>query len=192
MDPKLPILPRTICSCKWNPVFNTKCCVWSPTGISAKSPPVPHSWLPMRISHITCVISNGKINVYADDIVLYQMVRSPIDDIYSAARWRLRLCLGSPKPSTPPHLEMLSTVLEKTYSNLLHPCLAMTLSCTMLNNLNTSGSPSLIQLGLHRSTLFAWKLGGSLACSTVSSIAMLIYHHFENLSDHSAAPPGIC
>ena len=106
------------------------------------------------INDITCVISNGKISVYANDMVLYQIVRSPMDYIYSAAR--CRLCLGSPKPSAPQHLEMLlSTVLKKTYSNLLHPCLAMTLSCTMLNNLNTSGSPSpLIQLCLHTSTLF--------------------------------------
>jgi len=37
------------------------------------------------------------------------------------------------------------------------------LSCTMLNSLNISGSPSpLIQLCLHTSTLFPWKLGGSL------------------------------
>ena len=62
----------------------------------------------------------------------------------------------------------------------------MTPSCTWLN---TSRSPSLMQLGLHISTLFAWKLGGSLACSTVSFIAMLNYDtlsHFETLSDHSA------
>ena len=65
----------------------------------------------------------------------------------------------------------------------------MTPSCTWLKNLNTSRSPSLMQLGLHTSTLFAWKLGGSLACSTISSIAMLNYDthsHFETLSDHSA------
>ena len=46
------------------------------------------------INNITCVISNGKISVYAEDIVLYQIVRSPIDYIYSAARCRLHLCLG--------------------------------------------------------------------------------------------------
>ena len=38
----------------------------------------------------------------------------------------------------------------------------------------------LMQLGLYTSTLFAWKLGGSLACSTVISIAMLTHHHFWN------------
>jgi len=42
MDPKLPILPRTKFSCKWNPVLNTTCCVRSPTGISARFPPIPH------------------------------------------------------------------------------------------------------------------------------------------------------
>jgi len=31
-----------------------------------------------------------------------------------------------------------------------------------------------------------------LACSTVSSIAMQTHHHFWTLSDHSAAPLGIC
>ena len=59
---------------------------------------------------------------------------------YSAARCSLHLCLGWPKPPAPQHLEMLlSTVLKKTYSNLLHHCLAMTPSCTVLNNLNPQG-----------------------------------------------------
>ena len=132
------------------------------------------------INDITCVISTRKISVYADDIVLYQIVCSPMDYVYSAARCRLHQCMGWPKPSAPQHLEMLLlTVLKKTYFNHLHPCLAMTLSCITLNNLNTSESPSpLIQLCLHTSTLFPWKLGGSLACSTISSIAMLTHHHF--------------
>ena len=44
-----------------------------------------------------------------------------------------------------------------------------------------SPSPDpLMQLGLHTSTLFAWNLGGSLAHSTVSSIAMRTHHHFWN------------
>jgi len=84
------------------------------------------------INNITCVISNGKISVYTDDIILYQIVHSPMDYIYSAARCTLHLCLGWPKPSAHQHLEMLLTVLKKTYSNLLHPRLAMTLFCTML------------------------------------------------------------
>ena len=85
------------------------------------------------INDITCVISNGKISVYAEDIVLYQIVCSPMDYTYSAARCRLHLCLGWPKSSAPQHLEMLlSTVLKKTCSSHLHPCLAMTLSCITL------------------------------------------------------------
>jgi len=43
------------------------------------------------ISDITCVISSGKISVYANDIVLYQIVRSPMDYTYSAARCRLHI-----------------------------------------------------------------------------------------------------
>jgi len=60
MNPKLPILPRIICSFYWNPVLNTTCCVWSPTGISAIGPLL----FLIHMNDITCVISNRKIIVF--------------------------------------------------------------------------------------------------------------------------------
>ena len=45
------------------------------------------------INDIICAISNGKISVYADDIVLYQIIRSPMNyilaqqDIDSICAW---------------------------------------------------------------------------------------------------------
>jgi len=100
------------------------------------------------------------------------------------------------------HIKMLLS--NYSQGNLLqpslrHPCLSMTPSCSWLNNLNTLRSPSpLMQLGLHTSILFAWKLGGPLACSTVSSIAMQTHHHLWNSilttvwpQDHSQGCPWV-
>jgi len=48
------------------------CCVWSPTGISAIG-------TLLFLIYINCVVSSGKITVYINDIVLYQIIRSPMD-----------------------------------------------------------------------------------------------------------------
>ena len=36
----------------------------------------------MYINDVTCVVSNGKLIIYADDIALYQIIHSPIDFIF--------------------------------------------------------------------------------------------------------------
>ena len=91
------------------------------------------------INDITCVISDGKISLYAYDIVLYQIIRSPIDyilvqqDVDSICAWVNQNLLV---------LNTWNVVIYCSQRILLHPflhhpCLSMTPSCTCINNLNT-------------------------------------------------------
>jgi len=77
MDLKLPILPRTICV-----VVNGTQSFTLPfvSRVPQGSVLGPLLFL-IYINDITCVIPNGKISVYANDIVLYQIFCSPMDSI---------------------------------------------------------------------------------------------------------------
>ena len=77
MDPKLPILPTTICV-----VVNGTQSLTLPVVSRVPQGSVldPLLFL-IYINDITCVISNGKVSVYANDIVLYQIICSPMDSI---------------------------------------------------------------------------------------------------------------
>ena len=103
---------------------------------------------------ITCVISNGKISVYANDIVLYQIICSPMDSIL------LQQDVDSICAWVDQNLLLLKTLkcCYLLFSRKSTPTLPPSPLCgndTNLHMVNTLGSPPLIQLGLHTSTLFA-------------------------------------
>ena len=72
--------------CQWSQILSLASCLWRSTRFNTQPSVVPnlHQW---------CVVSNGKMVVYADDIALYQIIQSPEDylliqhDINAVSEW---------------------------------------------------------------------------------------------------------
>ena len=76
MGPKLPDPPNTMCCC--NGTESPALPVVSEVPQGSVLGPL---FSLIYINDVTCVVSNGKIIIYADDLALYQIIHSPIDFI---------------------------------------------------------------------------------------------------------------